>query len=1022
MSQYLRVSLGVIILLTISASLSSARDLPSQKADGIQIGQTMPPLPNTKNYTDSSVPPISLWLLETDQVRATISNVGQFGTGFIYDSPCDGEECPSFESPGNSDLEYLFSGAVWIGGIVGDDTLVSVGADGWFPTYELWPDHPIHEFDGVGGNSIWTHFTDTIDDPDYASIDQFDNRPHGPLNLKIANRVHVWNADPENNLIMYDMVITNIGDQVINTGYVGLFFDGDAYHMDNQNQGFQDDIAGSLPDEGIAYILDNDGDPNIDQQFDYKSPTRLFAFKLLSTSFDAADTNFNWWISHGNPALDFGPRLAGTPEDPFRPFNGHIGTPTGDLNKYYILSHREWDYDQCAAAVSHEADGFLPPPDSALAADCANGYDARFLMSIGPFDLEPDSSIRIIYTTFTGDSVIQVVDNLDNLPDNPDQYLANLSFTHVLSNAAAADLIAPTLVDPAYPPTGLSIVYDCFDSVVIEWDPYSFIGVDGYWIYLYKVPQDSMPYPDAFPPWLESIDLSVMVLAAGAGMYYQHTFNTLMPSHFYLTSVANNGTGGVGQLCRPITLRPGGRKPGPIPEDKFVFVEEGGLAAIRWAEPEGIDVDHYNVYKLAERDTIPGLFHPFYSVIDFSGIVAPLDSFYRNDQWYYYYAMVPYAQTDSGNVGIFDYAENNTRYYVTVVDEFSIESNFSDATTVFTIESSALRDILVINCSEGSPRVDRIECDTVTNFYNFILGDSYDRYDMPETLNTYQTYKPDWWRDLIPYRLVIMDGGFENDNMCGSSSFCNTVVDLEKYIQSGGKLAYFGSLPDFSGGLLPPLGYHSVDYHWFIDQYFGIDSVFRIHITYYAMQGGPIDDFLAGVIAAVPAIPETPYITYNPLALALGVFNDFWDENAAPCPSTFVVNAQGQTLYHAESMYPDTSLIDGHPIGVKTSVAGTATYIFGFHLWYMDPEQAVLLVDYLLNDDVSTEFECGDANGDGMVDIGDAVFLINYIFRGGWAPFPEAAGDVNGDLMTDLGDAVYLVNYFFRGGPPPQCR
>jgi PKD repeat protein len=60
-----------------------------------------------------------------------------------------------------------------------------------------------------------------------------------------------------------------------------------------------------------------------------------------------------------------------------------------------------------------------------------------------------------------------------------------------------------------------------------------------------------------------------------------------------------------------------------------------------------------------------------------------------------------------------------------------------------------------------------------------------------------------------------------------------------------------------------------------------------------------------------------------------------------------------------------------------------------------------------------------DFNADGVIDIGDAVFLINYVLKGGPAPIPEPAGDVNCDGLINVGDIVYLVNYLFRGGPPP---
>jgi hypothetical protein len=64
---------------------------------------------------------------------------------------------------------------------------------------------------------------------------------------------------------------------------------------------------------------------------------------------------------------------------------------------------------------------------------------------------------------------------------------------------------------------------------------------------------------------------------------------------------------------------------------------------------------------------------------------------------------------------------------------------------------------------------------------------------------------------------------------------------------------------------------------------------------------------------------------------------------------------------------------------------------------------------------------CGDANGDGMMDIGDAIFVINYVGRGGQAPRPPWVGDANCDWSVDLGDVVYLLNYLFKGGPEPSC-
>ncbi len=62
----------------------------------------------------------------------------------------------------------------------------------------------------------------------------------------------------------------------------------------------------------------------------------------------------------------------------------------------------------------------------------------------------------------------------------------------------------------------------------------------------------------------------------------------------------------------------------------------------------------------------------------------------------------------------------------------------------------------------------------------------------------------------------------------------------------------------------------------------------------------------------------------------------------------------------------------------------------------------------------------GDANGDRIVDIGDVVHLINYLFTGTSPPEPMAAGDPNADCVVDVGDVIYLINYLFTGTSAPK--
>ncbi|MEE9444013.1 MAG: C1 family peptidase [candidate division Zixibacteria bacterium] len=65
------------------------------------------------------------------------------------------------------------------------------------------------------------------------------------------------------------------------------------------------------------------------------------------------------------------------------------------------------------------------------------------------------------------------------------------------------------------------------------------------------------------------------------------------------------------------------------------------------------------------------------------------------------------------------------------------------------------------------------------------------------------------------------------------------------------------------------------------------------------------------------------------------------------------------------------------------------------------------------------DYVCGDANGDRDTNVGDAVYIINHVFKGGPPPEPLIAGDANCDGDCNVGDAVYLISHVFKGGPIP---
>jgi hypothetical protein len=66
-------------------------------------------------------------------------------------------------------------------------------------------------------------------------------------------------------------------------------------------------------------------------------------------------------------------------------------------------------------------------------------------------------------------------------------------------------------------------------------------------------------------------------------------------------------------------------------------------------------------------------------------------------------------------------------------------------------------------------------------------------------------------------------------------------------------------------------------------------------------------------------------------------------------------------------------------------------------------------------------YVCGDANGDGTINILDVTFLINYVYKGGPPPDPLVAVDCNGDYRVNILDITYLISYLYMGGADPIC-
>lgn len=401
-----------------------------------------------------------------------ITNHGIFGTGFAQASVIDfftGDIVSSCEYPKGSNIRYLFSGAFWIGAIVGRDTLVSTGAGGDEWSREFHPDRfglgdPVYRSiidpesqdfqDAISEEDYIVVYTDTL----LSGVDRdYFGRPHRPLNIEVTEASYAWSYDYAEDLVLFDYRVRNIGNDVLEDVYMGIYVDADIGMSGGSDVIYEDDftgfvhtfsaLCGDCPYEdtvNIAWTADNDGDLEAMPPDGAPAPG-ITATRIVRTPAAELDVSFNWWIRDSDPARNFGPREkanVGRWKEPFRDFGfGGLGTPLGDANKYYMMRNQEFDYDQPFTATTRLTDTLWMLPDQRYAPIWSVGLDTRYLLSFGPFVIRPNEVLPISFAYVAGDGFHTDPDNLQNLPDNPDDFYANLNFDDLGKNARWASWI-----------------------------------------------------------------------------------------------------------------------------------------------------------------------------------------------------------------------------------------------------------------------------------------------------------------------------------------------------------------------------------------------------------------------------------------------------------------------------------------------------------------------------------------------------------------------------------------------------
>jgi hypothetical protein len=140
----------------------------------------------------------------------------------------------------------------------------------------------------------------------------------------------------------------------------------------------------------------------------------------------------------------------------------------------------------------------------------------------------------------------------------------------------------------------------------------------------------------------------------------------------------------------------------------------------------------------------------------------------------------------------------------------------------------------------------------------------------------------------------------------------------------------------------------------------------------------------------------------------------------------------GDPIYYEWYCFPDAGYFLPNGLDTITTQEDYVTYVAPASPWWPDDHIYVFVwddrggcgwTDGLVEAfDTADSCKCGDPNDDTVVDAGDVVYLVTYLYKGGPPPVaPMERGDANNDCAVNVGDIVYLVAYLFQGGPPPEC-
>ena len=907
----------------------------------------------------SDPPPYTYIDHYTSKFRARLSSRGWLGSSYKDSLPVD----PIgylFPIDGTTDLVNL--AGLWVGGIVDGDTLVSVTAMREFsiPVREqiayaeffnsdIPASNLFEQTRLTGGVTSIAKYNDTLTSVvDELPYDFFRRRPHHPLNIGVRQKSYSLDLAPFKNILLLDYTITNMGDRTINDACVGYYMEP---HKFSKNDAFlySKPLVGSFRETATAYAMDADGVTGGNQFIPAQDG---IAVRLLTAYPPPQDTNFNWWLSY--PVPDFGPRQRVSPGNPAFDFlTGRTGMPNGDRNKYYVMRHKEWDYDQLWTATIDSADPKWLLPPQFWADSISQGRNASLLLSTGPFTIAPGRSVRIVFALFGAELIhVDPANRQDLQAGNYEYFYDGLNFELLHSNSALAEQMAEDLIDPKAPPGGLHLLMMNGNKAVVNWDPWVFPEVSQYKLYVKEVSPSMLLTPVLVRPDADPMMPSQAYQVCDAAKLVD-TIKNLQPGQLYFVSVADVVNGLRGSRSEPIVIGTENQAfdLSPVkPKRQFAhFYEDDTSVQISWEEGSA-DTRFYRIYKTSDSLLAANRFHPMVTDSVLGLNISPMECWRIEGSNQCFYIIHPYDSVSGDATAYFDHQPTeNAWYWVSAVNQYGFESEFSSLIKSEKV-TAPIKDVLFVVGTTPSSH-DYVDKDSLLAYYARLgEGLNYDLYDWTDRV----IFNPDCdgsicpdWRDFQDYRLILFEDYPATRIVRDEGKYTSLLTRL---IDGGHTVAYFGS-PSDGRTIDLSMAVNEIEYDsdGFIANFLGLQS---LEIRPWPANYGQFNavDSLAGFSGARPMVKGVPEldIDLNNNRMTGLVLDLFADNPCIPLVPAFIPRRTAEIVYLYKSAYPTSSELSGMTCGLLNKRQFADVYSFSFHLWSLEESDASSLIKYIM--------------------------------------------------------------------------